>query len=72
MRFNRHTSPFSFYGLNRTVTTIKDAVMVLGFRGVRSLVLATSTAKFLQCDFACYGHDSKVSRGSAWRTPRRI
>ena len=48
-----------FYGLNRNVTTIKDAVMVLGFRGVRSLVLASSTARFLQCDHSCYGHDHK-------------
>jgi len=48
-----------FYGLNRTVRTIKDAVMVLGFRGVRSLVLATSTTKYLQRDFSCYGHDQR-------------
>jgi len=48
-----------FYGLNRTIRTIKEAVMVLGFRGVRSLVLATSTAKFLQRDFAWYGHEPK-------------
>src|SRR5262245_66353249 len=48
-----------FYGLNRTVRTIKDAVMVLGFRGVRSLVLATSTANYLQRDFTCYGHDQR-------------
>jgi putative nucleotidyltransferase with HDIG domain len=48
-----------FYGLNRTIRTIKDAVMVLGFRGLRSLVLATSTAKFLQRNFECYGHEPK-------------
>jgi putative nucleotidyltransferase with HDIG domain len=48
-----------FYGLNRTIRTIKDAVMVLGFRGVRSLVLATSTAKFLQRNFDVYGHQPK-------------
>lgn len=48
-----------FYGLNRSIRTIKEAVMVLGFRGVRSLVLATSTAKFLQRDFGCYGHSPK-------------
>lgn len=48
-----------FYGLNRSIRTIKEAVMVLGFRGVRSLVLATSTAKFLQRDFGCYGHQPK-------------
>lgn len=48
-----------FYGLNRTIRTIKEAVMVLGFRGVRSLVLATSTAKFLQRNFEVYGHQQK-------------
>ena len=48
-----------FYGLNRTIRTIKEAVMVLGFRGVRSLVLATSTSKFLQRDFGWYGHEPK-------------
>jgi putative nucleotidyltransferase with HDIG domain len=48
-----------FYGLNRTIHSIKDAVMVLGFRGVRSLVLASSTAKFMMRDFACYGHPPK-------------
>ena len=34
-----------FYGMNRSIRTVKDAVMVLGFRGVRSLVLATSTTR---------------------------
>jgi len=48
-----------FYGLNRAIRTIKEAVMVLGFRGVRSLVLATSTAKFLQRNFEVYGHQPK-------------
>lgn len=48
-----------FYGLNRSIRSIKEAVMVLGFRGLRSLVLATSTAKFLQRDFTCYGHPPK-------------
>lgn len=48
-----------FYGLNRPVCTIKEAVMVLGFRGVRSLVLATGTAKLLQRDFGAYGHEPR-------------
>jgi putative nucleotidyltransferase with HDIG domain len=48
-----------FYGMSRTIRTVREAVMVLGFRGVRSLVLATSTAKFLQRDYSCYGHDNK-------------
>jgi len=33
-----------FYGLARPMTSIKEAVMVLGFRSLRSLVLAASTA----------------------------
>jgi len=48
-----------FYGMSRTIRTVRESVMVLGFRGVRSLVLATSTAKFLQRDYSCYGHDNK-------------
>lgn len=48
-----------FYGLNRSIRTIREAVMVLGFCGVRSLVLATSTAKFLQRDFGWSGHEPK-------------
>ncbi len=46
-----------FYGRSHAVKTIKDAVMVLGFRGLRSLLLATGTAQFLQSDCSCYGHD---------------
>jgi len=48
-----------FYGMSRAIRTVREAVMVLGFRGVRSLVLATSTAKFLQRDYSCYGHGPK-------------
>jgi putative nucleotidyltransferase with HDIG domain len=48
-----------FYGLNRSVTNIRDAIMVLGFRGLRSLILASSTSKFLAADFSCYGHDTR-------------
>lgn len=47
----------AFYGLNRSIRSIKEAVMVLGFRGVRSLVLASSTARLMQRDFRAYGHD---------------
>ncbi|MFN7672103.1 MAG: HDOD domain-containing protein [Planctomycetota bacterium] len=47
----------AFYGLNRPIRSIKEAVMVLGFRGVRSLVLATSTARLMQRDFRAYGHE---------------
>lgn len=48
-----------FYGLSRSISSIREAIMVLGFRGLRSLVLATSTARFLQADMECYGHDGR-------------
>ncbi len=46
-----------FYGAQRTVVNVADAIMVLGFRGLRSLVLASSTSEFLERDYAAYGHD---------------
>ncbi len=48
-----------FYGLMRQLTCVKDAIMVLGFRGLRSLVLAVGTSRFLSRDFSLYGHDGK-------------
>jgi putative nucleotidyltransferase with HDIG domain len=48
-----------FYGVRRQITSIRDAIMVLGFRGLRSLVLASTTAKFLRRDYRCYHHDDK-------------
>lgn len=45
-----------FYGVNRAVVSVRDAVMVLGFRGLRSLILAASTARFLSRDFSNYGY----------------
>jgi putative nucleotidyltransferase with HDIG domain len=48
-----------FYGMNRSIQTIREAVMVLGFCGVRSIVLSSGTAKFLQQDYSAYGHDRK-------------
>ncbi len=48
-----------FYGMNRKIASIKDAVMVLGFRGLRSLILATSTADYMMSDYSCYGHSEK-------------
>lgn len=48
-----------FFGLSRTCSSIKEAIMVLGFRGLRSLLLASSTAKFLQKELDWYGHDQR-------------
>ncbi len=48
-----------FYGMARQITSIKEAVLVLGFRSLRGLVLAASTAPYLEQDFACYGFEGK-------------
>jgi putative nucleotidyltransferase with HDIG domain len=48
-----------FYGLNREVGTVKGAIMVLGFKTLRSIVLASSTGKYMTRDYACYGHSDK-------------
>ena len=52
-----------FYGVANDITSVKQGVLVLGFRGVRSLVLATSTSKFMKQDFSVYGHD----RDGLWK-----
>ncbi len=48
-----------FYGMARQITSIKEAVLVLGFRSLRGLVLAASTAPYLEQDFTCYGFQGK-------------
>lgn len=48
-----------FFGQRQEITSIRDAIMVLGYQNLRSLVLVTSTSKFLSRDFSCYGHDPK-------------
>ena len=48
-----------FYGVGRQVSTIGDSITILGFRSLRSMVLAASTGNFLERDFSCYGHDEK-------------
>jgi putative nucleotidyltransferase with HDIG domain len=48
-----------FYGMPQPVNSIKEAVMILGFRSLRSLVLAATTANYLERNFSCYGHSEK-------------
>ncbi len=48
-----------FYGMPQTVNSIKEAVMILGFRSLRSLVLAATTANYLERNFSCFGHSEK-------------
>lgn len=49
----------SFYGLQKKVSTINDAVIVLGFRAVRSMVLAVSMGSTFRVD-ACAGFDAQA------------
>ncbi|HHI79467.1 MAG TPA: HDOD domain-containing protein [Planctomycetes bacterium] len=48
-----------FYGMPQPVNSIKEAVMILGFRSLRSLVLAATTANYLERNFSCFGHSEK-------------
>lgn len=44
------------YATNRPVTSVADAIMVIGFRGLRSMVLAASVASHLKRNYAVLGH----------------
>ena len=52
------TANSPFYGMSREISGIKQAIMVLGFRGLRSLMLATSTSRFMKQRFERFGHDN--------------
>lgn len=49
----------SFYGLQSRVATINDAVVLLGFRAVRSMVLAVSVNSLFRADH-CPGFDPQA------------
>ncbi len=49
----------SFYGLQNKVATIQEAVVVLGFRAVRSMVLAVGMNSAFQTE-QCRGFDAEV------------
>ena len=48
-----------FFGLSRSIKSVREAITVLGFRGLRSLLLASNAAKYMNRDFRCYGHDNQ-------------
>jgi putative nucleotidyltransferase with HDIG domain len=45
--------------MRQRVRTIKDAIMVLGYQNLRSMVMITSASQIMLQDFDCYGHDEK-------------
>ncbi|MHC5064001.1 MAG: HDOD domain-containing protein [Planctomycetota bacterium] len=48
-----------YYGVSHPVSTVKQAIMVVGFQGIRTLLLTTGSASLLEGDYSYYGHDEK-------------
>ncbi len=46
----------SFFGLRRTIKSIRDAIVILGFQTLKSLVMAASTSKLLNKPAEGYGY----------------
>ena len=48
-----------FFRQRREIRSVRDAIMVLGYQNLRSLLLVTSASRLMTRDFAIYGHDEK-------------
>ncbi|MGQ9881089.1 MAG: HDOD domain-containing protein [Armatimonadota bacterium] len=53
----------AFYGLPRRVSTLSEAVVILGFRTIKNLAIAASTFELLNKEIAGYW----LQRGELWR-----
>lgn len=53
----------AFYGLPRRVSTLSEAVVILGFRTIKNLAIAASTFELLNREIAGYW----LQRGELWR-----
>ena len=53
----------AFYGSSRRIATVSEAVITLGMRATRNLVMATSCQEMLERDVAGYA----LPRGALWR-----
>ena len=53
----------AFYGASRRIATVSEAVVTLGMRTTRNLVMATSCQEMLERDVAGYA----LPRGALWR-----
>ncbi|MEN6461301.1 MAG: HDOD domain-containing protein [Syntrophomonas sp.] len=53
----------AFYGFPRRIATITDAIVFLGFRTIRSIVMAASVSDILSKEFAGYA----LAPGELWR-----
>ncbi|HSV74878.1 MAG TPA: HDOD domain-containing protein [Chthonomonadales bacterium] len=53
----------AFYGMPRSVQTVRDAVLILGMRAVRSLAIAAAASDTLQMESAGY----RMGQGELWK-----
>lgn len=53
----------AFYGHARRVTTVTEAIVLLGFSAIKSLAISSHTARLLDRELAGYG----MARGELWR-----
>lgn len=53
----------AFYGASRRISTVSEAVVTLGMRTTRNLVMATSCQEMLESDVSGYA----LPRGALWR-----
>ncbi|HEX3135088.1 MAG TPA: HDOD domain-containing protein [Planctomycetota bacterium] len=47
-----------FYGLSKSVSSISQAVSIVGFSSLKSLVMAASASNLMMVDLTCYGFKS--------------
>jgi HD-like signal output (HDOD) protein len=58
----------AYYGLSRKITVVPEAISYLGFKTVKSIVLAASVYKFMDGSFTGYSLD----RGEMWRHSQAV
>ncbi|MDR0653747.1 MAG: HDOD domain-containing protein [Synergistaceae bacterium] len=58
----------AYYGLSRKITVVPEAISYLGFKTVKSIVLAASVYKFMDSAFTGYSLD----RGEMWKHSQAV
>ncbi|MDR3077092.1 MAG: HDOD domain-containing protein [Synergistaceae bacterium] len=58
----------AYYGLSRRITGVSEAISFLGFKTVKSIVLAASVYKFMDSAFTGYSLD----RGELWKHSQAV
>ena len=58
----------AYYGLSRRITGVSEAISYMGFKTVKSIVLAASVYKFMDSSFTGYALD----RGELWKHSQAV